>query len=283
MNPTDVFNGAALCCNCLLFLFLGLILVLWVLAPRVEGTYKERPQRHRAEHARLAVPRRTRQPAPPPPKAPRPARPPRVRRTPETTADLSTILAEAQRAAEAIDDIQIAMPTIPEYSVEVKMPEEWASIMEAPRTETAEAGPAPAAGETAGGLGLAAIEAGARAAVERVAQRAEQRVPAAAPVTRRVKEAAREAPSPLSAPTLADGIEMILQDLLRREAQHLQGVIHVEPTREGGVKIKVADNFYFSVAEMPEGRAKQLLQQAVRTWNELWQSQAQPTARKRQG
>ena len=264
MDPASLFNWGVTSCICLGFLFLGLILLLWVLSPRVEGTYTERPQRRQAEHARRAASQRPRQPVAPAP--PRPARP---SRPPQTTAatDLSAVLAAAQQAAEAIDDIQITMPAIPSFDLQMPDIGEIVTV-ESPWARGAEAAP-----EGAG----AAMESQAQTAVEEAAQRARPGPPAGlgdqVKRARRVKESARQMPSPLSAPTLADGIELILQDLIRREAAHLQGVIHVEPTPQGGVKIKVGDDFYLSVAEMPEGRARQLLQRAVRTWNELWQEQ----------
>ncbi len=265
MDPASLFNWGVTSCICLGFLFLGLILLLWVLSPRVEGTYTERPQRRQAEHARRAASQRPRQPVVPAP--PRPARPSRTPQTTEAT-DLSAVLAAAQQAAEAIDDIQIAMPEIPGFDLQIPDIGEIVTV-ESPWARGAEAAP-----EGAG----AAMESQAQAAVEGMPQRARPRPPASRgdqveERARRVKKSARQMPSPLSAPTLADGIELILQDLIRREAAHLQGVIHVEPTPQGGVKIKVGDDFYLSVAEMPEGRAKQLLQRAVRTWNELWQEQ----------
>jgi len=279
MDPVSVFNWTVLCCNCLVFLFLGLILVLWVLSPRVEGTYKDRPQRHSAEHRQRMASRRARPESPPP--APKPPRRPRAPGPSDDVSALSATLAEAQRAAEAIDDIQIIMPVFQGPELEVKFPEALEMVTsEVPWSRAAETVQVTVDGETHDGL-EAIVEAGARAAVEQVAERVEHAVPAAEPVTRRVREAARQAPSPLSAPTLAEGIEIILQDLVRREAEPLRQAIHVEPTAEGGVRIAVGDRFYFSVAEMPEGRAKGLLQQALRRWNELWQGQDRTAEGKR--
>jgi len=271
MNPMDVFNWGVLCCNCVLFLFLGLVLVLWVLSPRVEGSYVDRQQRARADHQRRVAPTRPRQDRPVAEKARRPRATPTA---PELEPSaLSTALAEAQRAAAAIDDIQIAMPIIQGYEFEVKVPDALEiATSKAPWSKAAETVQVTVDGETHEGM-EAIADAGARAAVQQVAELVEQAVPAAEPVTRRVKETARQAPSPMSASTLAEGIEIILQDLIRRQTKPLRQAVHVEPTAEGGVRIIVGDRLYFSVAEMPESRAKQLLQQAVRGWNDLWQSQ----------
>ncbi|MBU0490970.1 MAG: hypothetical protein KKA73_09735 [Chloroflexi bacterium] len=287
MDPTILFNWAALCCNGLLFLILGLILILWVLSPRVEGSYTNRPQRPRAESRGREPKARSWQGRPADPRPARSAvretrRSPSATPIPEVdTSAISMTLSEAQRAAEAIGDIQIRMPVIPDFDMMIQMPDIGEALTsEPPWSKAAETVQATVDGETYQGV-PAIAEAGTRAAVQGVAAQIEQAVPAAEPVTRRVKAAARQATNPLAASTLAEGIEVILQDLIQREAEHLQGVIHVEPTPEGGVKIKVADDFYFSVAEVPEGRAKQLLQQAVRAWNQLWQTQEQSTGGKR--
>lgn len=266
MNPTDAFAWLGIGCNCLLLLILGLILALWALSPRVEGSYRERPQRDRTGD------RRKRAPAAPP-RQERPAveraRPTRAA-APKPTTLLSTALAEAQKAAEAIGDIQITIPTMSGTEFEVKLPDvsiggedPWAQVrsMQVSLEEKTKA----------------VAEAGARAAVEQAAQRVEQAVPAAQPVTQRVKAAAQQSLNPLAAPTLADGIEIILQDLIRREAEPLHQAIHVESTESGGVRILVGDRIYFSVSEMPEGRVKGLLQQAVQHWNKLWQDRDRNT------
>jgi hypothetical protein len=294
MDPTSLFNWGALCCNCLIFLFLGLMFVLWMLSPRVEGRYVEHPQRTRVDRQPpRAGPVRSRPGPTKAPKQPQPAarqvapavaaRPAAKETRPSSlapvepaldTSALSVALAEAQRAAEAIDDLQIAFPTIPQYDFEIQVPA-------APEIAGALVSPAPAAGAaTVGDQAAAKLEAGVRAAVQQVAERVERATPAAKPITQRVKVTAQQAPSPLSAPTLAQGMDLILQDLLRREAEPLRQALHVESTPEGGVKILVADRIYFSVAEMPEGRPKRLLQQAVKQWNELWQSQNQASGKR---
>jgi hypothetical protein len=285
MSLMDMFNWGALCCNGLVFLFLGLVFMLWVLSPRVEGRYVERPQRTRVDRQPARVekvrsrpgptktPRQSQPAARPAAKETRPSSSAPAMPTLDTSA-LSVALAEAQRAAEAIDDLQIAFPIIPQYDFGIQAPA-------APEIAGGAASPAPAAGAaTVGDQAAAKLEAGVRAAVQQVAERVERATPAAKPVTQRVKVAAQQSPSPLSAPTLAQGMELVLQDLLRREVAPLRQALHVEATPEGGVKILVGDRIYFSVAEMPEGQPKRLLQQAVKQWNELWQNQNQASGKR---
>jgi hypothetical protein len=86
------------------------------------------------------------------------------------------------------------------------------------------------------------------------------------------KMAMGQRPEPVEAapppPSIAEQIQEVLQRKLEQTPGFTGRSIHIRPSLHGGVRIEVDGRFYEGVGEVDDDAVRQLLQDAVREWEE---------------